>query len=48
MGKEEIQESEPLRIYAEISANIFSANGIKVYLFEDMRQIGRASCRERV
>ena len=23
--------------FAEISANIFSANGIKVYLFEDMR-----------
>ncbi len=25
------------RLFAEISANIFSANGIKVYLFEDMR-----------
>src|SRR5574344_449406 len=25
------------RLYAEISADIFSANGIKVYLFEDMR-----------
>ena len=25
------------RLFAEISANIFSANGIKVYLFDDMR-----------
>ncbi len=25
------------RLFAEISANIFSANGIKVYLFEDLR-----------
>jgi phosphoglucomutase len=25
------------RLYAEISADIFSANGIKVYLFEDLR-----------
>ncbi|MCC8186021.1 MAG: phospho-sugar mutase [Bacteroides sp.] len=25
------------RLFSEISANIFSANGIKVYLFEDMR-----------
>jgi phosphoglucomutase len=25
------------RLFAEISANIFTANGIKVYLFEDMR-----------
>ena len=25
------------RLFAEISADIFSANGIKVYLFEDMR-----------
>ena len=25
------------RLFAETSANIFSANGIKVYLFEDMR-----------
>ncbi len=25
------------RLYAEVSANIFSANGIKVYLFEDLR-----------
>ena len=25
------------RLYAEKSANIFSANGIKVYLFEDLR-----------
>jgi len=25
------------RVYAEVSANIFSANGIKVYLFEDLR-----------
>jgi phosphoglucomutase len=25
------------RLYAETSANIFSANGIKVYLFDDMR-----------
>ena len=25
------------RLFAEFSANIFSANGIKVYLFEDMR-----------
>ena len=25
------------QLFAEISANIFSANGIKVYLFEDMR-----------
>ena len=25
------------RLFAEISANIFSANGIKTYLFEDMR-----------
>ena len=25
------------RLFAEVSANIFAANGIKVYLFEDMR-----------
>ena len=25
------------RLFAETSANIFSANGIKVYLFDDMR-----------
>ena len=25
------------RLFAEVSANIFSANGIKVYLFEDLR-----------
>ena len=25
------------RLFAEVSANIFSANGIKVYLFDDMR-----------
>lgn len=25
------------RLFAETAANIFSANGIKVYLFEDMR-----------
>lgn len=25
------------RLYAEVSANIFAANGIKVYLFDDMR-----------
>ena len=38
------------RRFAEISADIFTANGIKVYIFEDLRptQIGRASCRERV
>ena len=26
------------RLFAEVSANIFAANGIKVYLFDDMRQ----------
>jgi len=31
------------RLYAEISANIFSANGIKVYLFEDLRPTPEAS-----
>ena len=48
------------RKFAEIVADIFSANGIKVYLFDDFRptpelsfairelEIGRASCRERV
>lgn len=25
------------RLFAEVSANIFTANGIKVYLFDDMR-----------
>lgn len=25
------------RLFAEVSANIFAANGIKVYLFDDMR-----------
>ncbi|MBQ8449824.1 MAG: phospho-sugar mutase [Bacteroidaceae bacterium] len=35
------------RLFAEISANIFSANGIKVYLFEDLRptpEISYAIC----
>lgn len=31
------------RLFAEISANIFSANGIKVYLFEDLRPTPEAS-----
>ncbi len=31
------------RHFAEISANIFSANGIKVYLFEDLRPTPEAS-----
>lgn len=31
------------RKFAEISANIFSANGIKVYLFEDLRPTPEAS-----
>lgn len=31
------------RLYSEISANIFSANGIKVYLFEDLRPTPEAS-----
>ena len=30
------------------TALILCANGIKAYLFENLRQIGRASCRERV
>ena len=32
------------RLFAEISANIFSANGIKVYLFDDMRPTPEMSC----
>ena len=31
------------RLFSEISANIFSANGIKVYLFEDLRPTPEAS-----
>ena len=31
------------RLFAEMSANIFSANGIKVYLFEDLRPTPEAS-----
>jgi len=31
------------RLFAEISANIFSSNGIKVYLFEDLRPTPEAS-----
>src|ERR1035437_419775 len=31
------------RLFAEISANIFSANGIKVFLFEDLRPTPEAS-----
>lgn len=31
------------RLFAEVSANIFSANGIKVYLFEDLRPTPEAS-----
>lgn len=31
------------RLFAEISANIFSANGIKVYLFDDLRPTPEAS-----
>ena len=31
------------RLFAEISANIFSANGIKMYLFEDLRPTPEAS-----
>jgi phosphoglucomutase len=31
------------RLYSEVSANIFSANGIKVYLFEDLRPTPEAS-----
>jgi len=31
------------RLFAEISANIFSANGIKAYLFEDLRPTPEAS-----
>ena len=31
------------RLFADISANIFSANGIKVYLFEDLRPTPEAS-----
>ncbi len=31
------------RLFSEVSANIFSANGIKVYLFEDLRPTPEAS-----
>ncbi|HLP06337.1 MAG TPA: phospho-sugar mutase [Paludibacter sp.] len=31
------------RLFAEVSANIFSANGIKVYLFDDLRPTPEAS-----
>ncbi len=36
------------RLFSEISANIFSANGIKVYLFEDLRPTPEVSCHPAI
>ena len=36
------------RMFAERVADIFASNGFTVFLFDALRQIGRASCRERV